>query len=203
VTLASEAPRPEPATTTTTTAVCANCREPLAEDQEWCLECGAARTLIHRAPDWRIAVGIVGAIVTIALVAFAIVLVNLSADSSQAVTTVTAATATVTAPTASAPASIAAQTFVGWPVGLSGWTVVLASSRTQAGADAAAAQLAAAGVSVGVLDSSQHPSMNPGYWFVFSGRYPDGARARAAATTLRAQGQPGARARRVAPPGGL
>ena len=134
----------------------------------------------------------------------AIVLVNLRANSSQSVTTVTADSATVPTPAPSATTgTVATPTFRGWPVGLSGWTVVLASSRTQTGAEAAAAQLAGAGVSVGVLDSGQHPSMTPGFWFVFSGRYPNGPLARAAAAALRAEGQPSARARRVAKPGGL
>lgn len=186
----------------TTTERCTNCHAPLVDDQEWCLECGAARTLIHSPPDWRIAAGIVATIVTIALVAFAVVLVNLRANSSQTVTTVTAAGATVPTPPASTAAA-STPSFQGWPVGLSGWTVVLAASRTQAGADAVAAQLAAAGVRVGVLDSNQHPSMTPGYWFVFSGRYPNGPAARTAAATLRAEGQPSARVRRVAQPGGL
>ena len=33
---------------------CAACGQPVAPDQEWCLECGAARTLLRRSPGWRI-----------------------------------------------------------------------------------------------------------------------------------------------------
>jgi hypothetical protein len=49
---------------------CASCGSWLAEDQEWCVECGAARTAIPRPPDWRIGVAIVlGVIAAVAIVA--------------------------------------------------------------------------------------------------------------------------------------
>jgi hypothetical protein len=35
----------------------------LADDQEWCLECGVARTEIDAPPDWRIGVAIVLAVI--------------------------------------------------------------------------------------------------------------------------------------------
>jgi predicted nucleic acid-binding Zn ribbon protein len=50
---------------------CVNCGNPMAADQEWCLECGAARTMIRRPPDARIALAIVAA----AFAAVAVVLV--------------------------------------------------------------------------------------------------------------------------------
>ena len=53
---------------------CAACGSPVEGDQEWCLECGAARTLIHRAPDWRIPVAIVLAVAVLVIVALAIAL---------------------------------------------------------------------------------------------------------------------------------
>lgn len=186
-------------------SACAYCGSPLADDQEWCLECGAAQTLIHGAPDWRVAVAIVTTVVILALITLAIVLVNLSADVSRPAVTVTATSSpSSTAAAAPAPpATSAPTTFLGWPVGLSGWTVVLAHSRTQTLADRSAEVFAADGVKVGVLDSNQHPSMPAGYWFVFTGRYPDRARARAAAARLRLEGKPSAVVVRVARPGGL
>jgi hypothetical protein len=49
---------------------CPACGSELAADQEWCLECGAARTLIHGPPDWRIGLLIVlGVIAVVAIVA--------------------------------------------------------------------------------------------------------------------------------------
>jgi hypothetical protein len=56
---------------------CAQCGTELEDDQEWCLECGAARTLIHRPPDWRIPVAIVGTVLLLILAGFAIALIKL------------------------------------------------------------------------------------------------------------------------------
>jgi uncharacterized OB-fold protein len=42
---------------------CSSCGAWLAEDQEWCLECGAARTRIQVPPDWRIGAAIVIAVI--------------------------------------------------------------------------------------------------------------------------------------------
>ncbi len=195
---------------------CAQCGAELRDDQEWCLECGAARTLIHRPPDWRIPVAIAGTIILLVLAGFAIALINLSQRTNAA--TGAAQTAKV-APTAPAPASVAAAASAGgqgapaaptatkpigtWPVGLSGWTVMLFTSHTEASADTKAAGLIAGGLRVGVLNSSQHPNLKPGYWVVFAGRYPHGTEAVAAAARLRSSGHPGARARQVARPGGL
>jgi hypothetical protein len=44
--------------------------------------------------------------------------------------------------------------------------------------------------------------MTPGFWVVFSGRYPNSAEAQAAAANLNAQGDTSAHARMVEPPGG-
>jgi len=199
--------------------VCTHCGSPLREDQEWCLECGAARTLIHRPPDWRIAAVVIASVVGLALLAFAIALVNLSSNADRVASTQTSAQTTTAAArpagsaattpspasaTAPAPAGTASATIASWPVGLSGLTVTLASSPSQTAADAAATRFAAEGVHVGVLDSSQHPSMKPGEWVVFSGRYPGRSEAEAAATTLQAKVSDGTPvARRVAPPGRL
>lgn len=188
--------------------VCPHCDSPLRDDQEWCLECGAARTLIHRPPDWRIAAAVIAVVVGLALLAFAIALVNLSSNADQlAGTQTTAKTSTVAArpATAAAGATSAAGSpaIASWPVGLGGWTVALSSRRTQAEANAAASRFAASGLHVGVLDSSQHPSMKPGFWIVFSGRYPARPGAVAAATNLAPRVTTTPVARRVAPPGGL
>ncbi len=57
---------------------CSGCGASLAEDQEWCLECGAARTLLRTPPDWRIPVAIVGVVVALVLIGLVIALVSLS-----------------------------------------------------------------------------------------------------------------------------
>jgi hypothetical protein len=190
---------------------CAHCGTELHDDQEWCLECGAARTLIHRPPDWRIPVAIAGTILLLVLAGFAIALTNLSNRTNAATASAPAAAQTATsAPTApapaagkTAPATTATKLIGSWPVGLSGWTVVLFTSHAKASADARAAGLIAGGLRVGELNSSQHPNLSPGYWIVFAGRYPHGTEAAAAAARLRVSGHPTARARQVARPGGL
>jgi hypothetical protein len=184
---------------------CVFCGAQLARDQEWCLECGAARTLIHRTPDWRVPLAVIGTVALLVLIALAIALVNLSGqanrDAQRQSPAATASRSPVPAPRttgAAVPSPIAT-----WPTGLSGWTVVIAQRHRQARAINVARRFTAAGIAVGVLNSSEHPTMPPGYWIVFAGRYPDEASASAAAAKLRASGHPRAVARRVAPPGGI
>jgi predicted nucleic acid-binding Zn ribbon protein len=57
-------------------AGCAACGAALEADQEWCTECGAARTRLHRSPDWRAAAaviaGVVGVFAIVAIVALSL-----------------------------------------------------------------------------------------------------------------------------------
>lgn len=177
---------------------CARCGAGLEPDQEWCLECGSARTIVHRPPDPRIGAAIVGAVVLAGLVALAVVLLNLSSAANRELP----ATAAHPAPQAAAPRPTPAA-IADWPVGLSGWTVVLGRSRDQATASTLARGLAATGLPVGVLNTDQHPRLQHGFFVVFSGRYPTRAAALAAAASLRARGHRHALARQVARPGGL
>lgn len=52
---------------------CPACGAELAEDQEWCLECGAAMTVIHAPPDWRVGLVIVLAVVAAVVIVAAVV----------------------------------------------------------------------------------------------------------------------------------
>jgi hypothetical protein len=158
---------------------CSHCGAALDSDQEWCVDCGSARTLIHSAPDWRVGLAIVGGVIVVAVVVFVLVLSSVSSSGGGPSLAATVATHNVPAP-GSIP---------GWPVGLGGWTVSVTRTRTRAGAFARARRIAADGVQVGVLDSSLHPALPPGHWVVFSGRYPTQSQALAAATQLRNLGQ--------------
>lgn len=88
-----------------------------------------------------------------------------------------------------------------WPAGVSAWTIVLGSYPITAGkaspltnADRAARN----GLpDVGVLDSSNYASLHPGYYVVFSGRYPSQAQALAALHVASATGFPGAYPRQI------
>jgi hypothetical protein len=91
-----------------------------------------------------------------------------------------------------------------WPDGLSAWAVIIASKDqvafTEADARVIADEATTAGVvQTGVLDSSAYPSLNPGYWAVYSGPYETKDEAEQAAATIRTQGYPEAYAREVAP----
>lgn len=91
-----------------------------------------------------------------------------------------------------------------WPAGLSAWAVIIASKDqaqfAESDARAIADEAAAAGVlQTGVLDSSAYPSLNPGYWAVYSGPYETQAEAEQAAANIRTQGYPEAYAREVTP----
>lgn len=57
---------------------CPRCHAELADDQEWCLECGTAITVVQTAPDWRVPVVIVAFVVAIALAAYFIALSSIS-----------------------------------------------------------------------------------------------------------------------------
>jgi RNA polymerase subunit RPABC4/transcription elongation factor Spt4 len=158
---------------------CAHCGARLTNDQEWCIECGAARTYLHRPPDWRLGAAIVVLVVALVAAAFTIALVNLS-DHADRVAGADAASA--------AASSAPPVTFAGWPAGARGYTVVLASSPSRATAEATTRRLAAAGLSVGILDASAHPGLRTNRWAVFVGRFPTRAVAQARAAALRAQG---------------
>ncbi len=169
---------------------CALCNAPLAEDQEWCLECGAARTRITRPPDWRIPVGIVVIVVVIAAGIFALVISALSNNTGTE--------------NAGSSGKHAAASIARWAPGLDGWTVILAGEPSASAANAAASTAIKAGVKdVGVLATSRYPAMYAHTPYdVFAGRYPSYAAAQTAATTLTKQGQPGARPSVVQRPGG-
>ncbi len=88
-------------------ARCTQCGSGLAPDQEWCLECGSARTLIHRAPDWRVPVAIVATLLVLVVAGFGLAIIELSRDANRSwalqATQTTVATPAATAATAIAP----------------------------------------------------------------------------------------------------
>jgi hypothetical protein len=90
---------------------------------------------------------------------------------------------------------------VSWPSGKNGYTVVLKSvptSKGRAQADAAAERARTNGLSqVGVLNSSDYSSMNPGYYVTFSGIYDTESQAEAALPNARSRGFPTAYVRQV------
>ena len=66
--LTSDARSAEPAARPNRLAFGANAvAGPSRDDQEWCFQCGAARTVIHRPPDWRIPAAVVATVVLLVL----------------------------------------------------------------------------------------------------------------------------------------
>lgn len=83
------------------TEACPLCGAPLAEEQEWCLRCGAAaRTRLAAAPGWKGPVVAVAVVAALALGVIAAALVKLAGDSGPAPAPITHTL--TTAPTTSA-----------------------------------------------------------------------------------------------------
>jgi hypothetical protein len=57
---------------------CAGCDAPLEPDQEWCIECGTARTVVHTPPSWRGAVAVVAVVVVVVVIAGVVALISLT-----------------------------------------------------------------------------------------------------------------------------
>lgn len=119
-----------------------------------------------------------------------------------AFTTTTIPTTTTLPTTTTNPTTTTGSSIISWPSGRDGYTVVLKSTRTSEGrgeADAAAQRAINAGLpQVGVLNSSNYSSLNPGYYVTFTGVYNSQNEAEGALPRARQAGFPLAYVRRVA-----
>jgi hypothetical protein len=191
---------------------CPRCGAELTAQQEWCLNCGADVTsTIAAPPSWRGPVALVAALLTIAALALVLALIELADDAEQ-VAQQPAATAAPTpsvvpTPTVTPEATIPPATDDGsdttpeiadWPAGKDAWTVVLEASATRAAAEARANELAQQGIPVGILDSDEYGSLEPGRFVVFSGQYDSQRAAEQALEDLSGQVE-GAYVRHVVP----
>ena len=78
---------------------CPLCGSPLAEEQEWCLRCGAAaRTRLAAAPDWKGPIVAVAIVAALALGVIAAALVKLAGDSGPAPAPITRTLTTAPTP---------------------------------------------------------------------------------------------------------
>jgi hypothetical protein len=182
-----EAPPPPPPEAEQQPRRCPRCGAALTDEQEWCLECGAGvGATVASPPSWRGPVALVAVLLVVAVAALILALVELAGDAEQvadqpASPTATAAppppaAAPTTAPTPGSttipPASTPGATAIAeWPAGTEAWTVVLESASTEDAAEARAQELTEQGVPVGMLDSDDHGSLEPGRNVVFSGQY--------------------------------
>jgi hypothetical protein len=116
--------------------------------------------------------------------------------------TTTFAPTTTLSTTTTTPTTTSSSANVAWPAGKDGYSIFLKSVPTSEGrsqADAAAARARSNGLTqVGVLNSSDFSSLNPGYWVTFTGIYDTESQANGALPNARSNGFPTAYVRRVA-----
>ncbi len=161
--------------------VCRTCGAPAGPGQEYCLECGNRLVQPRRAP--AVAAWLVPSLVTL-LVAAAGAAASIAATNGRASRGSHALVALSALHPAPPPPAAAGgpskqgkpgQALITWP-STNGYTIVLASLPLSEGAAAARAKALAAVraglLQVGVLVSSSYPSLQPGYYVVFSGVFP-------------------------------
>jgi hypothetical protein len=201
---------------------CPHCGAERAVEQAFCVECGYALPPLHgRLPRWRrrwiTRVGwypgdwvwpALATLVLAALGAAAAIAVSHARHSTSGHVFTALANIPVQAPvvlapttTSATPPTVAAGKQI-WPTGETGWTIVLVSYPKTAGRPAAAAtalRAARKGLpAVGVLDSSQYASLQPGYFVVFSGIYDSQAEANGGVSTAHSAGFGAAYSRQIA-----
>ena len=118
------------------------------------------------------------------------------------VTLPTTSTSSTTTGTTTSPTTTGTGTIISWPSGKNGYTIIIRSTPTSQGrgpAESAAHQAINAGLpQVGILNSSDYSSMNPGYYVTFTGVYDTQGQAQSALPNARSKGFPTAYVRRVA-----
>ena len=175
----------ETPTTPVETRRCPRCGSTLTAQQEWCLQCGAdVSSTIAAPPSWRGPVALVAGLIVIALAALILALVELAGDAEQVgpqsatpaptaapTTTVVPTPESTTIPPATDDGSSTTPEIADWPAGKDAWTVVLESAGTREAAEARANELVQLGIAVGILDSDDYGTLEPGRFVVFSGQY--------------------------------
>lgn len=185
--------------------VCRTCGAPAEHGQEYCLECGNRILPPRRAP--AVAAWVVPSLATLAVAvggaAAAIAATHGGRAHGSPAVVALSPLPPAPPPPARAPGPSRAkpsQQLIPWPAG-NGYTIVLATLPLSVGAHAARARALAAlhaGLrQVGVLVSSSYPSLQPGYYVVFSGVYASLEEAQSDLDTAKSS-FPGAYARPIA-----
>jgi hypothetical protein len=169
---------------------CPSCRAPLAGDEIFCLQCGTRLVPEPEPrPSWTVPAAIV---VAIALLAVAVVVFALEQVESDAEREATEPATVFRQP--DRPGSETKPTDVRtWPAGTSAYTVVLATTDDETSARARATAAVGSGVPAGVLDADEYPTLEPGAWVLFAGRFETRATAAEEAARYAAAGFPEAR----------
>jgi hypothetical protein len=132
---------------------------------------------------------IIGAIVLIAIVGVVIALNQVESDAEREATKPAVVVERPTPPGDEQPADVGA-----WPTGTSAYTVALAEAPNEATARTRATAALDGGVPAGVLESDSYPTLDPGKWLVFAGRFDTRSEAEEEATRYVAAGFPDAEA---------
>jgi hypothetical protein len=170
---------------------CPSCGSPLSGDETFCLQCGYR---IVPAPPEEPGFGVPTFIVAaIALLAIGGIVFALDRVESDAEKSARKRVPIVTQPeplkSDEKPTDVEA-----WPAGTSAYTVLLASEDDETAARSRATAAVGAGVPAGVLNSSDYPTLEPGRWVLFTGRFDTRELAAEEATRFAALGYPEAEA---------
>ena len=170
---------------------CPTCKTPLAGDEAFCLQCGTRLVAEPEPqPSWTTpgAIIVVIALISVGGVAFA--LDRVSSDAEREATKPAVVVERPDPPgSGNKPTDVAA-----WPAGTTAYTVVLAQTPDENSARTRATAAVGGGIPVGVLDSDAYPTLEPGMWVLFVGRYDTQDEAIEDATRYVAAGFPDARA---------
>ena len=194
-----------------TQTTCADCDSPLADDQRYCLECGARRNGARlpfnemarpaeaapaAAPPDRHPQGITpgmaaaGVAIAVLFLGVGVLVGRAGSDDSQLAAKPTVVRVGGAAPAAAADAQQASNTTVksDWPSGKEGWTVQLQELPKDDASKVAAAKADAkdkGAPDVGLLDTDQFESLPPGNYIVYSGQFDSKDKASAALAKLK------------------
>jgi len=161
--------------------VCRTCGAPAERGQEYCLECGNRIVSARRPPVLAAWILPAAVMLGIATAGAAAAIASTHDNAARRPPTLVALSPLQPAPAPKPPPATTPTSkgspgkLIAWPA-TNGYTIVLATIPLASGANAAKAKAAFAlrkGLRrVGVLVSSSYPSLQPGYYVVFSGVYP-------------------------------
>lgn len=141
-------------------------------------------------PSWTVPSAIVVAIALLAVAGVVLALERVESDAEREATKPATIFEQAGRPgSETKPTDVAA-----WPAGTSAYTVVLATNPDEVEARAQATAAVGSGVPAGVLDSDGYPTLEPGDWVLFTGRFDTRGQAAKEATRYAATGYPNARA---------
>jgi hypothetical protein len=170
-------------------ASCPACNTPLDGDEIFCLQCGT-RLVPEPEPEqsWTVPAVIIGAIALIAVGAVFFALRQVESDAERE---------------AAEPVEVVERgggsggRIAEWPAGKSAYTVVLAQAPNETIVRTQATAALRAGIPAGVLESDRYPTLEPGTWVLFAGRFESLAEAVAATERYAEAGFPDAEPRYV------